>query len=275
MTTSASDRQPATFRLMGTDVRIVASPARHRRRRGAAARLRRRLSRFRPTPSSARSTPTRARPCRPPRCCARPCASRSRRRAVTDGLVDPVVLQHVESAGYIGSWRPERRVPLAEALGALGPAAPAAARSGGALAQRPRRRRGAGDPPARGHAPGHRRHRQGPCRRPRRGGARPRAFVGGQLRRRPARRRHRAASASHPRRRSLRAWAPTRVAAPAPRRAGDLRRRSARLAPPRRARRPPPHRPGDRRAGVQRARRCRRRWRRRRRAPRHSPRPRC
>jgi FAD:protein FMN transferase len=114
------------LRLMGTDVRIVAS-------RGAVddveALLRdydARLSRFRPDSelSALNEDPRETVP-----------ASALLREAVrvaldaaaaSGGLVDPTLLPQLEAAGYERSWDPARRVPWAQARRGLPPAKPAA-----------------------------------------------------------------------------------------------------------------------------------------------------
>jgi thiamine biosynthesis lipoprotein len=110
------------LRLMGTDVRILASPS----AAGEVEMLLRdydaRLSRFRPDSelSALNADPRETVP-----------ASALLRDAVraavqaarsTDGLVDPTLLDELEQAGYVDSWDPARRVPWAQARAGLPPA---------------------------------------------------------------------------------------------------------------------------------------------------------
>jgi thiamine biosynthesis lipoprotein len=115
-----------TFPLMGTDVRIVASPGGIS---DAAELLRdydRRLSRFRPDSelSGLNADPRAVVPASPLLRAAVGAALDAAR--VTGGLVDPTVLPQLEAAGYHTSWDAARGIPLADALAELPPAAPAA-----------------------------------------------------------------------------------------------------------------------------------------------------
>ena len=233
------------LRLMGSDVRILASPAAADEVEALLRDYDARLSRFRPDSelSALNADPRETVP-----------ASALLRDAVrtalqaarsTDGLVDPTLLDELEDAGYVDSWDASRRVPWAQARAGLPPAR--AARPHPARRWREIRRR---RPRRDDHAPArpahrHRRHRQGPRRRRR--GACPhlRALLGGQLRRRSARRRDGRGDARRARRASARSRLAPRPAA-AQRCGRDLRNRGAHLAPPRRPDRAPRDRPRQR-----------------------------
>lgn len=116
-----------TFPLMGTEVRIVASRAGIADVQTLLRDYDRRLSRFRPD-SELSSLNADPRPDVPASALLREAVSVALDAArATGGLVDPTVLPQVETAGYTASWNPERRLPLAEAVGELGPQAPAGA----------------------------------------------------------------------------------------------------------------------------------------------------
>lgn len=140
---TATDRAPAAvdreFRLMGTHMRIVVgAPARPGLPSSEDAAdavvafledYNDRLSRFRPDSelSLLNADPRETVP-----------ASELLRAAVraalwaarhTDGLVDPTVLDDLESAGYVDSWDPSRRLDLRDALNDAGRPAPHAAQA--------------------------------------------------------------------------------------------------------------------------------------------------
>ena len=82
------------------------------------------------------------------------------------GLVDPTLADEIEAAGYVGSRAGVPGAPLSDALAEAPPRRPGRPQPGGALARFRGRRRGRDDlPPAR-RPLRHRRHRQGPGRRP-------------------------------------------------------------------------------------------------------------
>ena len=186
-------------------------------------------------------------------------ARRRARRALggarTGGLVDPTVLDDLETVGYVESWNPERRLDLRDALAGDRPAP--------GRRTPPREQRwqlvtvdddaGTITRPA-GPAPRHRRHRQGPRGRARERAARGLRRLGRRLRRRPAHRRRRR---PRPRRRG-RAPLQRRDARDDQdprRRRRDVRPALAHLARRGRRRPPPPARSVDRPARVHRARR--------------------
>ena len=167
-----------SFQLMGTEVRIVASPEGIADAEALLRDYDQRLSRFRPD-SELSALNADAREQVPASALLREAVSVALEAAqATGGLVDPTVLPHVEATGYTESWDAERRVPLTEALAALGAPAPAAPDP----ASRWREIRV--DDVARTIArpTGTRldtgRDRQGPRRRPRRRGARTRTVMG-------------------------------------------------------------------------------------------------
>ncbi len=119
------------LRLMGTEVRIVASRAGTDAVEALLRDYDRRLSRFRPGSELCRlnADPREKVPVSALLGDAVAVALAAAER--TCGLVDPTLLPELEAAGYSASWTAERRVPLRRALAELPPAEPGAARPDG------------------------------------------------------------------------------------------------------------------------------------------------
>ena len=130
---AAVDRE---FGLMGTHMRVIVghpveagAPAPEQAAEQVIALLRDydlRLSRFKPA-SELCALNADPRPVVPASALLRDAVRTAlEAAAATDGLVDPTVLDDLEAAGYTESWDAERRVELAAALRAVGPARTAA-----------------------------------------------------------------------------------------------------------------------------------------------------
>ena len=110
------------LRLMGTDIRILASPTAADEIEALLRDYDARLSRFRPDSelSLLNADPRESVPASPLLRDAVRTALQAARS--TDGLVDPTLLDELEDAGYVDSWDASRRVPWPQARAGLPPA---------------------------------------------------------------------------------------------------------------------------------------------------------